>query len=117
MSAQKSRIAAIAVLAIVMKRKKQRSLESVKKRKCWVREWIWKRNEKGVHANLLKELENEDEASYFNFFRMSVNDFNFLLGKVKHFITKNDTVMRPAIPPNERLALTLRFLTTGMYIK
>ena len=60
MSAQKSRIA---VLAIVIKRKKQRSLESVKKGKCWAREWISKRNENGVHANLLKEVENEEEIA------------------------------------------------------
>jgi len=115
MSAQKSRVAAIAILATLIKRKKVRRLESAKKRKCWVKEWISKRDEKGVHQNLLKELQNGDETNYYNFFRMSVSDFNFLLEKVKNNITKQDTVMRPAIPPNDRLALTLRFLATGMY--
>ncbi|XP_033150234.1 LOW QUALITY PROTEIN: uncharacterized protein LOC117134905 [Drosophila busckii] len=37
--------------------------------------------------------------------------FKFFI--VKIYIIKQDIVMRPAIPPNERLVLTLRFLATG----
>ncbi len=44
---------------------------------------------------------------------MTAEDFDFLLGKVKHLITKQDTKMRLAIPPRERMSLTLRFLATG----
>ena len=37
-----------------------------------------------------------------------------LLSKVQPLIAYHDTFMRKAIPPEERLALTLRFLATGM---
>jgi hypothetical protein len=36
-----------------------------------------------------------------------------LLSFVAPLIEKKNTVMRDAIPPNERLTATLRFLTTG----
>ncbi|KAF4115303.1 hypothetical protein G5714_002792 [Onychostoma macrolepis] len=48
---------------------------------------------------------------------MTAEDFDFLLGKVKHLITKQDTKMRLAIPPGERMSLTLRFLATGESFK
>ena len=46
---------------------------------------------------------------------MNAHSFNELLCMVKPFISKKDTVMREAIPPGERLALTLRYLATGLY--
>ncbi len=36
-----------------------------------------------------------------------------LISCLKHLITKQDTKMRLAIPPRERMSLTLRFLATG----
>lgn len=45
---------------------------------------------------------------------MDTDSFEFILKKISHRITKNDTVMRKAIPADERLALTLRFLATGI---
>lgn len=47
------------------------------------------------------------------YFRMSPNRFQHLLGLVSPLISKKDTNMRKAITPEERLALTLRFLATG----
>jgi hypothetical protein len=47
------------------------------------------------------------------YFRMSPNRFQHLLGLVTPLISKKDTSMRKAIPAEERLALTLRFLATG----
>lgn len=44
---------------------------------------------------------------------MSFEDFEYLLHKTEPYITKKDTNFRKAIPPQERLALTLRFLATG----
>ena len=45
---------------------------------------------------------------------MDVVTFEELLARVALRITYQDTKMRPAIPPAERLAITLRFLATGM---
>ncbi len=54
-----------------------------------------------------------DMTGFRELLRMTAEDFDFLLGKVKHLITKQDTKMRLAIPPRERMSLTLRFLATG----
>jgi len=40
--------------------------------------------------------------------------FQILLGKVSQKIAKQETRMRSCISPEERLAVTLRYLVTGM---
>ncbi|CAH1969577.1 unnamed protein product [Acanthoscelides obtectus] len=51
--------------------------------------------------------------SYANFLHMSNKDYEYLLQKVEPLIRKQDTHLRLAISPSERLMLTLRFLATG----
>lgn len=82
-------------------------------RKIWVRDWVKRRNELGCYSQLLRELENEEPQLYKNFLRMNNADFNNLLELVSPLIKKENTNMREAIAPGERLALTLRFLATG----
>ena len=48
---------------------------------------------------------------------MDSETFDELLKRVGPLMTHQDTRFRKAIPPSERLALTLRFLATGMYAK
>ncbi|CAH2010196.1 unnamed protein product [Acanthoscelides obtectus] len=79
----------------------------------WVRSWISRRLDSGFFAQLVKELHSEDMNSYANFLRMSNKDYEYLLQKVEPLITKQDTHLRLAISPSERLMLTLRFLATG----
>ncbi|KAF4115237.1 hypothetical protein G5714_002726 [Onychostoma macrolepis] len=86
-----------------------------KKRK-WVKDWISTRGQQGLSV-LQRELEMNDKTGFRELLRMTAEDFDFLLGKVKHLITKQDTKMRLAIPPGERMSLTLRFLATGESFK
>ena len=79
-------------------------------RKVWVRDWIRNRDRCGAYHQLMQEL-SLDVSSYCNFIRMNTTTFEELLGKVAPLITRRDTVMRQAIPPGERLALTLRFMS------
>ena len=44
---------------------------------------------------------------------MNAATFEEWLGKVAPLITRQDTLIRRAIPAGERLALTLRFRATG----
>ncbi|KAG5866825.1 hypothetical protein JTB14_016555 [Gonioctena quinquepunctata] len=44
---------------------------------------------------------------------MSTSHFDELLGLISPYIVKQDTVMRNAIPAEERLSATLRYLATG----
>ena len=61
----------------------------------------------------MRELRAIDVSSYQNFVRMNAATFETLLNMVAPLIFRKDTNMREAIPPGERLALTLRFLATG----
>ena len=107
---QSRKLAAAAALLVLSK-----NLKKKKKRQIWVRKWIARRDEEGVHANLLQELLVEDDKSYKNYLRMSHEDYEYLLEKVTPKIMRRDTHLRKAITPSERLTLTLRFLASGKY--
>jgi len=62
---------------------------------------------------MLEDLNREPSGKFINFCRMSAEDFEHLLNKVGPIIKKQDTNMRKAIPIQDRLAVTLRFLATG----
>jgi len=95
----------------------QRRQVNVRKRKrsSWTREWIAKRGEFGAYNGLVREIRDTDSASYRNFLRMNDDSFDILLQKVSPLITRQDTRMRRAISPAERLAVTLRYLATGKH--
>lgn len=59
------------------------------------------------------ELLKEPSGEFENCYRMSLEDFEFLLSKISPLICKNDTRFREAIPAKTRLAVTLRFLASG----
>lgn len=62
---------------------------------------------------MLIDLSREHSGKFANFCRMSAEDFEVILNKIGPTIMKKDTNMRKAIPIQERLAVTLRFLATG----
>ncbi|CAH1974418.1 unnamed protein product [Acanthoscelides obtectus] len=68
-----------------------------RKRQFWVRTWIFRRNKLGVSGTLLKELALEDNDAYKNHLRMSEEQFQRLLLKIKSKIQKQDTIMRRSI--------------------
>ena len=83
-----------------------------KKKRTWARRWMLRRT-LGCYSQLLRELADEDPPSYKNWLRMDQHNFNILLSLVEPTLTRQDTVMREAIPAGERLAITLRYLATG----
>ena len=62
-----------------------------KKRCCWVKPWIMRRNTLGASNTLLVEGTNEDRDMYKNHLRMSREQFFELLSKVKPYMEKQDT--------------------------
>ena len=84
-----------------------------RKRKSWARQWIKKRGEYGAYNVLVREIREIDSVSYCNFLRMNDDSFDILLQKVSTLIRRQDTRMRRAISPAERLAVTLRYLAAG----
>ena len=84
-----------------------------RKRNIWVREWVGKRQCSGAFNGLIGELEISDIAGYKNFLRMDAMTFEKLTTMLAPLIQRRDTRLRQAIPVEERLAVTLRYLATG----
>lgn len=79
-----------------------------RKQKCWVCDYFEDRN-----VSVLNEVRTDSSKLFKNFNKMSPSDFEELLPIIGPDIQKNDTNMRQSVPPITRLAITLRFLTTG----
>ena len=82
-----------------------------KDRSVWCKEWFKKRG-RYSHINLLNELRFAPK-DWHNYLRMNEETYLSLLSLVSPFIQKQDTIMRHAISPHERLTATLRFLASG----
>ncbi|KAG0713730.1 Protein ALP1-like [Chionoecetes opilio] len=55
----------------------------------------------------------EDSRGFYEFHRMSKDNFVKLLNLVSPLIRKQDTKLRKAVSPAQRLSVTLRYLATG----
>ncbi|XP_047473819.1 uncharacterized protein LOC125028514 [Penaeus chinensis] len=108
-----SRDDAIALgLAIILREKKNSSRQ--RKRRC-VKAWIARKEHS--HTNLImNELQCETD-DWRNYLRMDEGTYNNLLELVSPYIKRENTNMREAITPHERLSATLRFLATGRSLK
>jgi len=91
-------------LAVSLKKKE-------KKKRRWM-EWLKKIN-KYNHENLLKDLRLSELCDFQNFLRLDATSFDELLKRITPRIEKRNTTMRDAIPPSQRLSITLRYLATG----
>lgn len=80
-----------------------------RKRRWWVRNYLLQRERR---INILSDLRISD-GSFVNFTRMSSSDFETLLQMIGPTIAKQDTILRNAVGPHIRLAITLRYLSTG----
>ena len=97
------------IIALVLQRRRRRH----RNRRIWTRKWILNRERQGAFNQLMQEIRILDTSSYRNFVRMTASTFEELLSSIAPRIKFQDTVMRKAICPAERLAVTLRFLATG----
>lgn len=102
----------LAVACVCLIKKRQHQLKKRRQpRRKWVKQWLLKRNE-FTHINLLEELRLEPD-DWRNYLRMDEDSYVTLLALVTPLIKKQDTLMRSAISPHERLSATLRYLATG----
>nr|CAD7589545.1 unnamed protein product [Timema genevievae] len=91
------------VLALLQDEKQKRRKPS--RRKVWVHPLLQNR-ETGAFSQLYPQLLSHEDK-FFNYFRMSRSSFEELHALIQHRIHKEDTIMRQAIPTQERLAITL----------
>ena len=107
------RVVDIMAIALSTIHRMQSRIASKRRRKIWVKNWIKKRSIHGAYHQLMKELSCLDVSGYRNFVRMDSTSFETLINMVGPKVKRQDTVMRKAISPGERLAITLCFLATG----
>uniref|UniRef100_A0A8C5MRY0 DDE Tnp4 domain-containing protein n=4 Tax=Leptobrachium leishanense TaxID=445787 RepID=A0A8C5MRY0_9ANUR len=92
-------------------------LKKKRQRRTWVHPINTARHTHGHFVTLYRPLRERDPVKFFNYLRMSIHTFDELLMKVREPLTKRDTNMRAAIPPEEMLVLTLRYLASGCSLK
>ena len=102
--------AVLAFLLLRLKRKRRRQQRG----RAWRKAWISKHDEQGAYYNLVRELGDSDRRGFNNFLRVSGDVFQDLLIRIQPAIEKKNTKFRSAVSVGERLAVTLRFLATGM---
>ena len=66
------------------------------------------------YYTLYQSLRASDREFHYRYLRMSKERFNHLLSLVRDKITKKNTKMREAIAAEERLVITIRYLSAGM---
>jgi hypothetical protein len=80
---------------------------SDRKKLMWVHKRFRNRKSEGEYWTLYKELA-DDEMKFYLYFRMSKNQFNYLLQKTEKDLEKKNTTFRDAMLPVEKLATCLR---------
>lgn len=109
MTISKRTAASAIILAVLLKKKREKN----RKKRLWVRNWIRLRETEKVTQKLIEELRNNDAKAFQDMFRLTSDQFDFLLDKVRSLITKKDTNMRKSISAETRLMITLKFLSSG----
>ena len=76
-------------------------------REIWVHPMNVERSRKGEYFTLYKDQWNFEDR-FFENYRMTVQQFDYLLGLVTPLIRRQDTNYRVSISPEQKLVLTLR---------
>lgn len=105
---RKSAAAVILAAILIQKSKKRRN-----QKRLWVKEWIRRREIENSAQNLIRDLRNEGDNTFKQFFRISPEQFNLFLEMIRPIVSKRDTNMRKAISVETKLAITLRYLSSG----
>ncbi|XP_069620051.1 uncharacterized protein [Ranitomeya imitator] len=90
----------------------ERRMMQRRRRQFWIHPINELRMTRGVQSTLYLELRCNPQK-FFSYVRMRMEHFDYLVGKIEDVIQRQDTRMRLAITPAERLMVTLRFLATG----
>lgn len=98
---------------VIIKHRRDKS----RKRQVWTREVFLDRETHGHYHKLIptmrRSYELRRDSLYYECFRMTPPQFDYLLSLIENRFSLNETNMRRTISPSERLYITLRFLAVG----
>lgn len=83
-------------------------------RRYWVHPLLQVRYVEGAFYTIFEKVRQHEEK-FFNYFRMSVSTFDYLVARLRSNISRRDTLMRDCIPPTEMLAVTLRYVNNSVF--
>ncbi|CAG4941905.1 unnamed protein product [Parnassius apollo] len=99
----------LAIIAIIFDNENERNS---RKRRYWVHDLLRQRKSEGEYWNIRKRL-LDDEEKFYIYFRMPRYLFYYILNIIEDDIYKRNTRFREAVSPEEKLAVTLRYLISG----
>lgn len=112
----KDKIVAAATILLLLTTIKQQP-KTIKRSK-WVDDWLLKYGTESLdgiwYEKVFDEWAKTNPERFKRTLRLPPAIFNQLLDMVESFIKKQNTVMRKAVPAEKRLAITLKFLATGV---
>jgi len=94
-------VESVAVCALLLRTRAKR------RKRFGVHPLVSQRLLKGQFHKLYEDLHIHPKK-FFGYCRMTRSSFNELLSMIGPKITYQNTVMKPSVPPEERLAVTLR---------
>ena len=108
---QRRKIATAVFILVMLRRRRSRR----RARNAWVKSWVGRREKLGAYHNLVQELAEEDPEMYRRYLRVEESTMEMILNAIADDIWREDSHMRRAISPKQRLAITMRFLATGSF--
>lgn len=82
-----------------------------RKRRWWIRPGFQRRRDYSEFDNFIPHIRDNDEEMFFKYFRMSKDRYEHLLSLVSESLKKLS--IREPVSPDERLTITLVYLSTG----
>ena len=102
------------VVSVMMLRRKKQHVKKKQIKRFWRRGIFRDRKLHSEYYHLYQTLRDTDREFHYRYLRMSKERFDHLLSLVREKITKKNTIMREAISAEERLVITIRYLSSGM---
>jgi len=96
-----------------IRNKRKRLTKGNGKRRWWVHPILRQRSTEGAWCSLFEKFRSLYPDKHRQCLRVNKAMFDHILALIQQDITKQDTRLRQAIPANQRLAVTLLYLSTG----
>ena len=109
-----ARIILYAAIGVMIYNRRKQLIKKKQRKRYWRRGIFRDRKLYSEYYTLYQSLRESDREFHYRYLRMSKERFDHLLNLLREKITKKDTKLREAITAEERLVITLRYLSAGM---